>query len=119
MDLVAFIYVNDHWGHVHGDEVLRSVAGIISRAAGERPVWRCGGDEFLVMSTGGAAPALALATAIRDAIRDLGEASPGRPMDVRIGIAVAGAFDTAETLYRRADAAMVIADGRDARIALS
>jgi diguanylate cyclase (GGDEF)-like protein len=109
-DLVGFRYVNDWWGPSHGDEVLRTVVAVITRAAVERPVWRYGGDEFLVMTTGGVAPARLMAGEIRDGIRALGDGAPGRPMDVRIGIAVAGRSDSSEDLIRRADRALVSAE---------
>jgi two-component system, cell cycle response regulator len=49
-DLDLFKLVNDRYGHLVGDEVLRSVADKVSRAVREYDhVGRCGGEEFLVV----------------------------------------------------------------------
>lgn len=49
MDLDNFKYVNDHYGHMFGDEVLITVADILKDAVGERGVvGRIGGDEMMI-----------------------------------------------------------------------
>lgn len=49
MDLDNFKYVNDHYGHMFGDEVLITVADILKEAVGERGVvGRIGGDEMMI-----------------------------------------------------------------------
>jgi len=50
IDLDGFKGVNDGYGHLVGDEVLRTFAQRISTTVGDRhPVARIGGDEFLVV----------------------------------------------------------------------
>ncbi len=49
MDIDNFKYVNDHYGHMFGDEVLITVADILKDAVGERGVvGRIGGDEMMI-----------------------------------------------------------------------
>lgn len=50
IDVNNFKHVNDTLGHQRGDEILRSVAGVIMRAArAEDRCFRYGGDEFCVI----------------------------------------------------------------------
>lgn len=49
IDVDNFKYVNDHFGHMFGDEVLITVADIVKDAVGERGVaGRIGGDEMMI-----------------------------------------------------------------------
>jgi len=51
LDLDDFKLINDQFGHVIGDEVLRNVAGCILSATRETDsVFRFGGDEFILLS---------------------------------------------------------------------
>ncbi len=53
IDVDHFKEVNDTYGHQAGDEVLRKVAAIIDREAGNNSITgRIGGDEFLVLFRG-------------------------------------------------------------------
>ncbi|MBI3686034.1 MAG: GGDEF domain-containing protein [Actinobacteria bacterium] len=53
VDIDDFKQVNDRFGHSVGDDVLREVAGMLSRAAGEDAlVGRLGGDEFIAVVDG-------------------------------------------------------------------
>lgn len=50
IDVDYFKKVNDNYGHMCGDEVLKKVAGIIEKAVGDSgQVGRIGGDEFFVI----------------------------------------------------------------------
>jgi diguanylate cyclase (GGDEF)-like protein/PAS domain S-box-containing protein len=110
IDLDRFKSVNDNLGHAAGDELLRQAAERMRRAV--RPadtIARLGGDEFTVLCED--------LGAVNDAgwVADRLSGSLERPFDlfgartsigVSIGIAVADAHDSAETVLAKADAAM-------------
>jgi diguanylate cyclase (GGDEF)-like protein/PAS domain S-box-containing protein len=110
IDLDRFKSVNDSLGHAAGDELLRQAATRMRRAI--RPadtIARLGGDEFTVLceDLGTIDDAGWVANRLSDALE--------RPFDlfgsetsigVSIGIAVADAHDSAETVLAKADAAM-------------
>lgn len=49
LDLDNFKYINDHWGHAVGDEVLKEFAVILENVFNQKCyVGRFGGDEFLI-----------------------------------------------------------------------
>jgi diguanylate cyclase (GGDEF)-like protein/PAS domain S-box-containing protein len=110
IDLDRFKIVNDSLGHAAGDELLRQASERMRRAV--RPadtIARLGGDEFTVLCED--LGAVNDAGWVADRLSDTLE----RPFDlfgtetsigVSIGIAVADAHDSAETVLAKADAAM-------------
>ncbi|KVO61435.1 cyclic di-GMP phosphodiesterase [Burkholderia stagnalis] len=113
LDLDNFKRVNDHYGHITGDRLLKDVSGIINGCLPEgATLARLGGDEFLVLFSHGTRPLLeATAQVILERLRTpihLGL------MEVytscSIGIAMYPQHgDTLETLIRSADTAMYVA----------
>jgi GGDEF domain-containing protein len=52
VDIDHFKRFNDTYGHDTGDQVLRLVAGKLSRVSGGGDVFRCGGEEFAILFPG-------------------------------------------------------------------
>lgn len=107
LDLDNFKQVNDTFGHLAGDEVLRRVANAIATNVRQPDVaGRLGGDEFVVLmpsteaDVAGAA-AHRLAQAVGEALR------PTSGVAASIGVVSCGTLPkTATTLISRADHAM-------------
>ncbi|MCD7954094.1 MAG: GGDEF domain-containing protein [Synergistaceae bacterium] len=113
MDLDNFKKINDTFGHLKGDTVLRSVAEhILSSVEKGDIVGRIGGDEFIVLTRDvtGRTAAESKAKALQKAVSGMEEVT------VSIGIALYPYDGTAfEALYDHADIAMYRAKekGRD------
>ncbi|KAA1378101.1 histidine kinase N-terminal 7TM domain-containing diguanylate cyclase [Aeromicrobium fastidiosum] len=118
LDVDAFKAINDTYGHVAGDEVLREMAERVDRAAGAATVLgRFGGDEFVAVLAGRrASEAAEVAEAMRAAVSGtpmtLGDVSAR--VTVTIGVAQHDGGSVAD-LLRAADRAMYGAKraGRD------
>lgn len=106
VDIDHFKQVNDRYGHLIGDEVLRAVAGTIasSKRKGDIAV-RYGGEEFLLVLLGAH---LAGAFEIAERIRENVTLAPlPFPVTVSIGIARCHAPGEApERVFERADQAL-------------
>ncbi|GAA3294893.1 MULTISPECIES: GGDEF domain-containing protein [Dactylosporangium] len=113
LDLNGFKPINDQYGHAVGDEVLRTVAGRLSRSVGDDLAVRLSGDEFAAILTETSRPGhggdwssrvAAIATAIAEPML-----VDGHELRVTASIGVAttndGPAPIAE-LLRRADLAM-------------
>lgn len=73
VDVDHFKKVNDRFGHDIGDQVLKMVAGRLSRVSGGGQAFRYGGEEFTVLFAGkGSEDALPHLEALREAIADSG-----------------------------------------------
>ncbi|MBQ7676776.1 MAG: GGDEF domain-containing protein [Lachnospiraceae bacterium] len=58
LDIDNFKKVNDRFGHLAGDQVLKKLAGILARAANDNEdvfAARWGGEEFMLLATGNGA----------------------------------------------------------------
>ena len=116
IDLDNFKQVNDRFGHAAGDDVLRTFASRLRRAAREEDtVARIGGDEFAVFCEGLATREEAVHIAERlitaTAAPFEGEAADTE-ITVTIGIAYAGDdSDSPRSLLENADVAMYQAKG--------
>jgi diguanylate cyclase (GGDEF)-like protein len=108
LDLDGFKLVNDAYGHAAGDTMLVEFAHLLRSTINAGDVAaRIGGDEFVVLLIGPAAPELAaqriLAAAAANPVR-LGEDT--LPVRASIGIAPGRPGDTTKEVLRRADVAM-------------
>ena len=115
-DIDHFKVVNDTYGHLLGDKVIRAVAHVLrSSIKGRDVAARLGGEEFAILlpqtSLAGAA---AVAEQIRGTVaqgritRPDGNESIGQ-VTLSVGVAIARPGDTLEALLERADAAMYAA----------
>jgi diguanylate cyclase (GGDEF)-like protein len=107
VDLDAFQAVNDRYGRVAGDAVLRTVAAqLCATARGVDTVARIGGDEFVVLleHTGGPGATAAL-NRLRDSLTGLGLDGSGEFIfSATLGIATYRPGDSVASLLSRADA---------------
>ena len=114
IDVDWFKHFNDRYGHLAGDDCLRSVARIIGAAVGPEAVLaaRYGGEEFaLIVAGAGQQRAARLAGAVRHALANARIEHAGSPLgvvSVSIGIAtmVPTPRDSSQTLVALADAAL-------------
>jgi diguanylate cyclase (GGDEF)-like protein len=111
-DLDGFKRHNDSYGHQHGDEVLRAVAGALSGALRRGDsLFRIGGDEFAaLLAVSDAHEALEAGRRLRDAVR-----RAGLGVTVSVGVAVPREDEADASVLARADRALyrVKASGRD------
>lgn len=106
LDLDGFKQVNDTFGHLTGDEVLRVVAMAIQGSVRTVDVvGRFGGDEFVVMLTDTMAEeAIIVARRLNSRIHDAAaQVAPTRPVTASIGIALARADHDVTILFNLAD----------------
>ncbi|MBR0647344.1 GGDEF domain-containing protein [Plastoroseomonas hellenica] len=117
LDADNFKFYNDHYGHLEGDNVLRSIADCV-RLLVRRPAdtgARYGGEEFAVLlPETDAVGAAGVAERLRARVESLAIPHEGRPegrVTVSIGVAVARARhgDQDSVLVREADAALYAA----------
>lgn len=93
VDLDHFKMINDTYGHLAGDEVLRAAGALLSRTArGGDIVARTGGEEFaILLPDTGAAGAFQFATRLCDVVRNhpfLAAAPDGAPIRITTSIGV-------------------------------
>ena len=109
-DLDGFKDINDRFGHLEGDRLLRGVADSL-RDALRRPdvAYRWGGDEFaLILPDADADAAEHVADRARAAVSQT-TTPDGEPLTMATGVAEfrPGGDDTADTLLDRADRALL------------
>ncbi|OJX70374.1 diguanylate cyclase [Magnetospirillum sp. 64-120] len=116
LDVDHFKQVNDRFGHLAGDRVLKDIAAILSHAARQTDcVGRWGGEEFLLLCPDTHLDqAVILAERIRAAMSCHGFAT-GCRHSASFGITLLRAEDDEQSLLARADRALYRAkeNGRD------
>lgn len=110
VDLDHFKAINDVYGHMAGDSVLRHFAGLLRKTVGPQDIiGRLGGEEFAIVMpettlARGRATSLRLGSAVRNT------PCPSEPdaiaYTVSIGMAQREPTETVENLMRRADQAL-------------
>jgi len=112
LDIDLFKSINDRFGHLRGDDVLRALAELLrERVPAGHIVGRWGGEEFLLCCPESRlADAYLLAEALREAISHLVLPGIGR-ITCSFGVAEARPGDTTVSLLARTDQALYAAKG--------
>ena len=108
-DIEGFKRINDRWGHVEGDQCLRSVARSLSDALREPDrCFRWGGDEFALLLPGtGAEGAAQVAERLRLHVGTGAIRPDGEPLTIRFGTAELTIGMGAADLVAAADLALL------------
>jgi diguanylate cyclase (GGDEF)-like protein len=112
-DIDFFKQINDNFGHLYGDKILKEITQIMGETIRETDICgRWGGEEFMIIclntQIGGA---VFLAEKIRSAIEDFSRLAPHQ-VTMSFGVAKFEPWDTIETLIKRADDALYLAKER-------
>lgn len=125
IDVDHFKKVNDRWGHICGDEVLKEVAARVKGSLRVYDVFgRMGGEEFMAVLPGTTLPlALSVAERLRVAVSSRPvDTSKGKiPVTISLGVSQWAEGEELERAMDRADKALYLAKerGRDRVEALS
>jgi diguanylate cyclase (GGDEF)-like protein/PAS domain S-box-containing protein len=109
-DLDNFKLINDTYGHVAGDDVLRSFGQLLKAECRTGDlVARYGGEEFVLLCADcGNAAAARRAEELRRLVSELPQpALGGNPVTASFGVTELQPGDTAESMLRRADRALL------------
>lgn len=123
IDLDRFKQINDTYGHLGGDNVLRAVAGVLARELGTNHLpSRFGGEEFLLlMGNTGLAQAMQQAERLRSTVAALSIDTEAGPISVTtsIGVAEGQPGEPLEQVVRRADQALYTAKEKGRNLVVS
>lgn len=110
IDVDNFKTINDTYGHLAGDRILKGVSYKIKESLRSSDfLARYGGDEFaLILIKTSSKPAVYVAWKLCMSVRESRFVLDGTPLNVTlsIGVAEAHAHDTEESLLKRADKAL-------------
>lgn len=109
LDIDHFKQINDNFGHLFGDQVLRATARCAEQTIRESDMlFRYGGEEFLIVLSGTEKEgASLLAERIRKNVEALHlHADKPVPLTISLGVASLESEDSARSLFSRVDAAL-------------
>jgi len=111
LDIDYFKDLNDHAGHIAGDQCLVRIASLIQSQLRRHNdhAFRYGGEEFVILLENSPRDtAMNVAERIRKAIEEAGIPNPGKGLDSRVtaSIGVAAGMDSISRLLADADAAL-------------
>ena len=110
MDIDKFKNINDRYGHVTGDDIIKTFTKVVSQVIRKTDMlFRYGGEEFVVlMSNTGKDGAALLAERIRREVERM-KVSPAidaLPVTVSLGVASVNGNEDSQSLFKRADKAL-------------
>jgi diguanylate cyclase (GGDEF)-like protein len=114
VDVDDFKNVNDTWGHLEGDRVLRDIAALLAEHVRIFDVCtRYGGEEFVILMPGADREmAVRVAERVRKAVElAYRDGRSGVHITLSAGVALLDPGDTPDTLLGRADQALLSAKG--------
>ncbi|WP_237668429.1 GGDEF domain-containing protein, partial [Vibrio sp. V38_P2S17PM301] len=104
IDIDNFKQVNDNYGHLFGDAVLKRVAALLQDEVGEDSVYRIGGDEFAcILDTSKPILRRILSRINKRMVRTRWR-EPGATITLSLGATTQ--LDSEETMFMRADQAL-------------
>jgi diguanylate cyclase (GGDEF)-like protein len=108
IDFDHFKFINDRYGHSAGDTILKQVAKLFTSVlrAGDS-LYRWGGEEFVIILRDTDASTLAVIAERLRAQTEQHSFGLKRPVTISVGLATHEAGETHESLFKRADAAML------------
>ena len=108
LDINQFKQVNDSHGHLAGDEVLRQLGALLTSICPPHSIFRWGGDEFTILTSGSKASVQKSAEKIQQAIAALTATYRQQPILITVSIGVAQQLpgEAGSELLRRADQAL-------------
>jgi len=111
VDIDFFKKINDNFGHVAGDKVLKTIAQLMDESVRETDfLARYGGEEFVIIMTDtGADDALNVADKLRVAVENCGFHYRGESVPITISCGIAefkNKNDTTGSVFERADVAL-------------
>ena len=107
-DIDNFKYVNDTFGHLVGDEVLRTIGHTVRPSIRQNDYFfRIGGEEFVILLSKTVMDgAYKFADNLRKNIQNSLRTPKGEPITVSIGLAIVKETDDVDSLFKRADDCM-------------
>jgi diguanylate cyclase (GGDEF)-like protein len=117
IDLDSFKAVNDFFGHLTGDVILREIAGLLKQSVREIDILaRYGGEEFVVILPEGEKDACLVAERIRSVVEAHSFNKNKSPIRLTVSIGIAAVpsskAESPEDLFRLADSAVYLAKDR-------
>jgi len=118
IDIDKFKFINDTYGHLSGDEVIKIVTKTAKTCIREKDLLaRWGGDEFIILIYEEKSTAVDIAERISDKLKNSEEIKKIMDHQITLSVGITEFFeeDTEDSLIRRADKALYKAkeNGRD------
>jgi len=108
IDIDQFKQVNDSYSHLAGDEVLRQLGTVLKSICPVQKIFRWGGDEFTILTTGNRESVQKYAKKIQQAITELVTTYQQQSIRISVSIGLAQQLPSEDgsKLLSRADQAL-------------